>query len=96
MKRASPRLRRILGIAALSIVAMTWASVAIVIFLLPFDKTRFAVSWTVAVLMTEALFWVAVVIGGISAVNRFRFWRRRAHPPSGDGSPESGSRAGDR
>lgn len=85
MKIGNPRLRRTLGIGAVCVVIATWAAVAAVIFLLPFDKTRFVVMWTVAVLMTEALFWVAVVIGGITVVNRFRFWRHRARSRSEQG-----------
>jgi len=78
----NPRLRRTLGIGAVAIVVVTWLAVAAVMFLLPFERTRFVVMWTTAVLMTEALFWVAVAIGGITAVNRFRLWRRKPSSPS--------------
>ncbi len=77
MKIGNPCLRRNLGIGAVAIVVATWLAVAAVMFLLPFDRTRFVVMWTAAVLMTEALFWVAVAIGGITALNRFRLWRRK-------------------
>lgn len=85
MKIGSPHFRRSLGIGAVCIVVLTWVAVAAVLFLLPFDKTRFAVMWTIAVLMTEALFWIAVVIGGITALNRFRFWRRNTRSGAGRG-----------
>jgi hypothetical protein len=72
MKIGSPRLRRNLGIGAVAIVVATWLAVVAVMFLLPFDRTRFVVMWAAAVLMTEALFWVAMAIGGITALNRFQ------------------------
>lgn len=77
MNIGSPRLRRNLGIGAVAIVVATWLAVVAIIFPLPFDRTRFVVMWTTAVLMTEALFWIAVAIGGITALNRFRLWRSK-------------------